>query len=663
MTLFVSHGKLIHTKYRPDIDGLRAIAVLSVVLFHGFPGIMPGGFIGVDIFFVISGYLISTIIFESLEKKTFSFLEFYARRIKRIFPALLLVLIFCLIFGWFALLTEEYKQLGKHVAGGAGFISNLLLWNESGYFDNSADTKPLLHLWSLGIEEQFYIIWPLLLWCSWKRHLNLLGITTFVCAMSFVLNIAKVDNAPVAAFYSPQTRFWELMAGSILAYFELHKRQWNQKIVPRIGVRLDKSARAFVCAHLRNSNINTLRNLQSMLGCLLVLAGFLFISKGSYFPGWWALLPTFGTVIIISSGQHAWLNRIVLSSRLLVWFGLISFPLYLWHWPLFSFSRIIESETPSLWIRAGSVLLSIILAWVTYRFVERSVRNYKNNELITISLFISMVITCCVGYSTFEKGGFGFRENATLTGSYQGEPWKFSYFESIAHEFYICTPSEIAINAERLDEGYVRCAQSKNNQDIEIVLIGDSHAERMFLGLAEELPDINIAYYIKNGSPFLNNPEFSQIYQAVVSSKTIKTVILTMNWATRANSSTEVDLLTTADRLIQSGKNVFITDDNPFFPFTPEKCMGKRWLSSRQECAVNEKDLIDTPRPPLSRIPLIDPRIKLLETKKYFCDEKDNMCSMVKDGVLLYSDRDHLNSAGSRYLAKMIIRDSPELLR
>lgn len=214
---------LSHPKYRPDIDGLRAIAVLAVVAFHAFPNWIKGGFIGVDIFFVISGYLISTIIFESLDKGTFSFSEFYARRITRIFPALLLVLVACLTFGWFVLLADEYKQLGKHTAGGAGFVSNFLLWNEAGYFDNSAETKPLLHLWSLGIEEQFYILWPLLLWFFWKRNFNLFIITIAVAIASFILNIEGVKHDMVATFYSPQSRFWELLSGSLLAWFALYK--------------------------------------------------------------------------------------------------------------------------------------------------------------------------------------------------------------------------------------------------------------------------------------------------------------------------------------------------------------------------------------------------------------------------------------------------------
>ncbi len=217
MTTHVSH--LSHPKYRPDIDGLRAVAVLSVVAFHAFPAWMKGGFIGVDVFFVISGFLITTIIFENLDRGTFSFAEFYARRIKRIFPALLLVLVASFAFGWFSLLADEYKQLGKHIAAGAGFVSNLVLWSELGYFDNSAETKPLLHLWSLGIEEQFYIAWPFFLWLAWKRNFSFLTLTILVAFLSFYLNFNGIKKDAVATFYSPQTRFWELLAGSILAWF------------------------------------------------------------------------------------------------------------------------------------------------------------------------------------------------------------------------------------------------------------------------------------------------------------------------------------------------------------------------------------------------------------------------------------------------------------
>ena len=203
--------------YRPDIDGLRAVAVLSVMTFHAFPTALGGGFVGVDIFFVISGFLISTIIFTSLEHNKFSFSDFYFRRILRIFPALSAVLLATFILGWSILDSYDYRQLGKHIAGGAGFVSNLLLWRESGYFDAAAETKPLLHLWSLGIEEQFYILFPVLAWLLWKTRIHPLGAVVLAGLLSFFLNLRLVESAPTTAFYMPQTRVWELLIGSALA--------------------------------------------------------------------------------------------------------------------------------------------------------------------------------------------------------------------------------------------------------------------------------------------------------------------------------------------------------------------------------------------------------------------------------------------------------------
>ncbi|MFP5477899.1 MAG: acyltransferase family protein, partial [Gammaproteobacteria bacterium] len=207
---------LSHPAYRPDIDGLRAIAVLSVIIFHASPRWLPGGFVGVDIFFVISGFLISTIMFGSLAGGGFSYAEFYARRIRRIFPGLVLVLIATLAFGWWVLLADEFRQLGKHVLASAGFVANLVLWGEAGYFDTVVETKPLLHLWSLAVEEQFYIFWPLLLTLAWKRQ-HLLRWMGVAVGLSFLLNVGLVMRHPDAAFYMPFTRVWELGAGAMLA--------------------------------------------------------------------------------------------------------------------------------------------------------------------------------------------------------------------------------------------------------------------------------------------------------------------------------------------------------------------------------------------------------------------------------------------------------------
>ena len=306
--------QLSHPKYRPDIDGLRAVAVIAVVAFHAFPSWVKGGFIGVDVFFVISGYLISAIIFENLDRGTFNFSEFYARRIKRIFPALILVLIACFAFGLFALLADEYKQLGKHIAAGAGFVSNIVLWSEAGYFDSSAETKPLLHLWSLGIEEQFYIVWPLLLWLSWKSKFNLLAMTIIVAIASFVLNIKGIKQDSVATFYSPQTRFWELLCGSLLAWVALYKKD----SFANIKNKADSTLASLVNKKMQVADGKTLSNVLSFIGLLLLTYGFWRINKGLNFPGKWALVPVLGTVLIITAGSKAWVNRTILSNRIAV---------------------------------------------------------------------------------------------------------------------------------------------------------------------------------------------------------------------------------------------------------------------------------------------------------------------------------------------------------
>lgn len=400
-----NHEQLAHPKYRADIDGLRAVAILSVVGYHAFPLSVQGGFIGVDIFFVISGFLISTIIFESLSRNSFSFIEFYSRRIRRIFPALILVLTSSFIFGWYALLSLEYRQLGKHIVGGAGFISNFLFWGESGYFDNAADTKPLLHLWSLGIEEQFYVIWPLLAWLAWRKKINLLAIIIAIATISFSLNIGKINGDAVAAFYSPLTRFWELMIGSILAHLTLHE----QTRLIQFNLRLSIWLSGISIIQPTRNKAKLFKNVQSLSGALLILFGITFINNKSHFPGWWALIPTLGATLIISAGGQAWLNRKILSHPVLVWFGLISFPFYLWHWPLLSFTHILEGEIPKTWIRIIAVILSIALAWLSYKLIEKPIRVGKHGKQTTILLIILMSGIALAGYITYKREGLKFR--------------------------------------------------------------------------------------------------------------------------------------------------------------------------------------------------------------------------------------------------------------
>jgi peptidoglycan/LPS O-acetylase OafA/YrhL len=380
-----------HIAFRPDIDGLRAVAVLSVVLFHAFPHYLPGGFIGVDIFFIISGYLISTIILRDLSSAKFSFLSFYARRIRRIFPALSLILAFCLLAGWQLLLANEYEQLGKHVVGGAFFFSNFILLSEVGYFDSAAEAKPLLHLWSLAIEEQFYIVYPLLMRIAWalRRSVGLLLLS--LVFGSFLFNLHLSNTNPAADFYLPLSRLWQLGLGGGLAYLCLFGR----------------------LLHVVTSR---LRNLLSLAGVFLIILGLLLIDKSSVFPGVWALLPSVGTAMIIASSSAAWINRNMLSVKTLVWVGGISYPLYLWHWPVLSFMRIVWGVEPSATIRACAILASLLLAWLTVVFVERPLRFGRNRGTKVLALTSTIALLGYLGYRCDDSQGYPGRSIYTKNG-------------------------------------------------------------------------------------------------------------------------------------------------------------------------------------------------------------------------------------------------------
>lgn len=363
----------LHTKYRPDIDGLRAVAVWAVLIFHAFPSDFAGGFVGVDIFFVISGFLISRILIEDIAADRFTLRDFYARRIKRIFPALILVMSVTAIAGWVILVGDEMNQLGLHIAAGAGFVSNLILWSESGYFDTASELKPLLHLWSLGIEEQFYIFWPLLLWGAFKLRVPILASIVGIALTSFILNIVMIDDDPTATFYSPITRAWELLFGSLLAWISLHST-W-----------------------LKDKQSSLVSHVLSVTGAALLAGAMLIMTGERSFPGWWALMPVVGATCLIGAGQNGVINRYVLSTRPMVWFGLISFPLYLWHWPLLSFGQIVDGQQTKVGYRLVALLLSVLFAWLTVACIERPMRHGIMNAKFKIYALCGLMAALGLG--------------------------------------------------------------------------------------------------------------------------------------------------------------------------------------------------------------------------------------------------------------------------
>ena len=618
-----------HPKYRPDIDGLRAIAVLSVVAFHAAPGRIPGGFTGVDIFFVISGFLISSIILKALESDRFSFAEFYSRRIKRLFPALLVVLATCAAVGYFLMTDDELKELSKHIAAGAGFVSNFAFWSESGYFDQAVEFKPLLHLWSLGIEEQFYILWPLLLWLAWKRKGAYLGLILLFGLCSFVVNVRQASVDSVSAFYLPFSRFWELLLGAIVAAMAL-----------RSGQSPDARGPIGLCA--------------SAAGLVLIAAGLVLIDSSNAFPGWWALLPTMGTALLIWAGPSAWLNRVVLSNRVFVWFGLISFPLYLWHWPLLSFLRIFEGSEIDRWKRAVAVALAIVLAGVTYEFIEKSIR-HRRNWKVAITLAALMGGVGIAGASGYLTDGFQGRPGGPRVVN-AGDIGHLPFFSYIQKHYFTCTPDDVARDAW-IWLGYVRCFQSKNSDVHDVVVLGDSHAEHLFPGLAARLPESNVVFYGKEGAPFLDNKAFSRIFDLVLADKNVKTVLMTAKWgqALRLHDQDgwRKKLESAVFSLTSSGKKVFLIDDVPSFSFIPSRCKYVGRFGVSNLCSEPGQRVELEYAREFESIANSTKGVATIEIRYLFCDQ--GQCSMAQGGELLYRDDNHLNLAGSDFVAKAIV--------
>ncbi len=666
--------------YRPDIDGLRAIAVLSVVGFHAFPDIFEGGFIGVDIFFVISGFLISTIIFTSLNQDNFSFIEFYSRRIKRIFPALLVLIAGSLLFGWFFLFPEEYAQLGKHIAGGTGFVSNFILLAESGYFDNAAESKPLLHLWSLGIEEQFYIIWPLVLWWAWKKKFNYLKIAIFFAFLSFALNIGFIHRDAVTTFYSPLTRFWELLAGSILAYIALYATSSNVGVKKKILFAFPGYLMPTQSAH---EHKETQHNFRSLLGAALLMLGMAMMNKDRTFPGWWALLPVAGSVLIISAGANSWINRVILSWRPLVWFGLISFPLYLWHWPLLSFVRVVKGAWPTWEVRVAAVFLSVVLAWLTYKFIEKPLRFGRHRKRAVVILLLLMGVVGVLGYGVYQKEGMPRRNFAPQPGM---------YMKSIATPERRDECFEIPFAFEKKNNWF--CNLGDPQASPRIFAYGDSHALSLVPALDKLGTEKNmqIQFAGSSGCPPLlgiqsmrgekwikeyNCKKLNERIFEHVKNNQIDTVLLIARWTyytggvTRPNelnpismresepttvelsrASFEFGLKQTIEKYASIGVKIFLVEDNPQQLHEPKDVLKKfRHPSDIQinKLAVPAQEHIKD-QYAVSKLfrNFTGERVKTINFNDLLCNEE--ACPLVVDGKFLYSDDDHLSVTGAMHV-------------
>jgi peptidoglycan/LPS O-acetylase OafA/YrhL len=614
-----------HLPYRRDIDGLRAVAVLSVVLFHAFPSLLPGGFIGVDVFFVISGFLISGILMRELEQGSFSVAGFYARRIKRIFPALLAVMFACLAFGWYALFPDEYQQLGKHLAGGAGFAANFFYWAQVGYFDTAADTKPLLHLWSLGIEEQFYIVWPAVLLLVWRLRTRLLALTAVLALLSFALNVGGIAHHATATFYSPASRAWELLAGALLA-----------AAAHRGSLAGIPAAR---------------RNLAAGAGVLLLGAGLALITSAR-FPGWPALAPVAAAVLIIGAGPRAWFNRAVLGNPLLVWLGLISYPLYLWHWPLLSFAHIVESHLPAPQIRIGAILAAVVLAWLTYQLLEKPVRHAgKRNSAIVIAAL------CILMAAMLAAGGWIYMK--------EGLPQRKPVQDNLANQKALLLVEDRANSAAckkryGFASDYEYCLLAWVDREPTVVLLGDSHAFHVVAGLT--------AYYKNRGDnllylgtrhPYWDLPTGDDPYQKAtqpmleqaLNTPSVKTVVFSTHLRLSRDAKVNVDAAReTYRRFLAAGKHVIVMDDVPILPFDPRSCIKRAGVASSattSPCGILRSEWehqIAEHEEVRRQFAREFPQIEWFRSSDALCDQ--HACHAMIDNRLMYRDNNHLSYDG-----------------
>ncbi|RFO98674.1 acyltransferase [Rhodoferax lacus] len=626
--------------YRPDIDGLRAIAVLLVIGFHAFPDLFPGGFVGVDIFFVISGFLITSILLLDSQGSGIQILRFYAKRILRIFPALILVLGSCIVFGWYTLLGDEYMQLGKHIFSGALFVSNLTLWFESNYFDNASVTKPLLHLWSLGIEEQFYIVWPFALAMCVRRNLPTTKWLGAVILVSLAYSCVLVFQNPTAGFYSPLSRAWELLAGAMLANFQHTKSRFVFML-----------SRPFL----------------AWIGFALVAVSVVVLRASDRFPGALAVPAVLGTTLLIAANPAGSLNARILSNSWMAGLGKISYPLYLWHWPLLSFATIILSGTPAWYVRLALVLASFVLALLTYQLLEKPVRTLPRK--LSIGLLLGcMVVLALLGRNILDREGLADIRLKSMVALGPDAQHDFVDWEKSG----LITEASCEIPFQFPGRSY--CVKKHPALAPTAVVLGDSHAFHAYWGLAEVLDETGDNLIgIGRGAcvPFLDyaqgddsdqcQPHINHMIAYAADNPEIKKVFLIFRGRYLPNSASPASvrqfhdgLERTLVRLLDAGKLVYY-----FLPvvetgFEPRFCLGNLPFGRRapQSCELSRSaDAFHSVllRKEAMAVLTQHPGVHVIDPNDFLCS--GDSCPVVRAGHSMFKDENHLSYPGSLYLA------------
>lgn len=617
------------TSYRPDIDGLRSIAVLSVVLHHLSGELLPGGFVGVDIFFVISGFLITAQIYKEIGERSFSIKQFYKRRINRIVPALTTVIFCTLCVGTVLLSPADLVLFAKSALASVLGLSNLFFWREYGnYFASNSAEAPLLHTWSLGVEEQFYLIWPLLLVLIAKLfHRRILLVTAILLMGTFAASEAGTRIAISASYYLLPTRFFELLAGGFLALM-------GTRYQPRTTLQ---SGASFTT------------------GLALILGSLIYIDRNSTFPGINALWPCLGSALLIWSGQHKCRLHKVLTNRPMVFIGLISYSLYLWHWPLIAYLNYLGVPI-NLVSGTGVMAGALLLAWLSWRFVEMPARRqgviFSTSKVVVRRLLVPASALVAVNAAVAYTSGFPQRfdpQVSSLEANLNSKPNELRSGCHVPTALYDTPPSE-------------KCRLGARKTELDGILIGDSFANH-FTGMLDVIAkhsDIALMDYTMDGCPPIEGydtgkiPAYvkrcklrNELTYAHLEKQKYRHVILAANWPEAPETA---PLLTNSiNRILATGAQLTIILNNETIENTPNCTIRNIMYHRNHTC--NQR--------PLGRAPYLEllktqfPTANYIDPNSIIC--KNNSCKPVLNGILIYRDSAHLNDIGSRLLGEELL--------